>query len=595
MSGASIVTLLAVLLVVVGISLLTRPRHSSTVDFYLAGQRVGVATNSWAICGDYLSAASFLGVAAAVYVSGLDGAWYAVGFAAGFIPVLLLVAAPLRRFGEFSLADFLGRRLGSEPVRLATVGVIQLIILAYLVPQSVGGGITWELLVGQGLLGLSPYATGVLISTAVVAAVVALGGMRGTTWNQAVQFLLLLMALIWLAAMVASDGFRYGGAVAELSREPLMNPAYTPEGWVLVPEVNQIDAGQPATFGEPGSRYGRLGQVALVVTLAMGTAGLPHVMNRYFTAPTGKAARTTTVWVLALAGLFYALAVMLGAAARALIPGAVREHPWLEPLTVDGVLKIPEHALPVLGRIYGGEAGLGLVAAAALIAAMSTVAGLLLASAATWGHDVYERHLNPRATQRQAVLAGRVTTLVAAALAAGLALVLHPNAFTPALPSLVATMVTWAFAIAGSALTPVLVLAIWWRRTTAAGALAGLTTGTVLAVAMFTAGSLLPPSAGQELLATPTLVTAPLATLVIVLVSLRTRPPADVDSAWVLMHGTAADRRAERLAELTVGARPALPWRALPWRGRTDRQRTGEPTHEGLGDRRGRGLRGDLP
>lgn len=552
MTTTAVVTLAAVLVIVLGVSVITRPRNTSTVDFYLAGQRVGVVTNSWAICGDYLSAASFLGVAAAVYVSGLDGAWYAVGFAAGFVPVLLLVAAPLRRFGEFSLADFLGRRLGSERVRLSSVGVVQLVILCYLVPQSVGGGITWELLVGHGIFGLSPYTTGVLLSTAVIAVVVAFGGMRGTTWNQAVQFLLLFLALVWLAVVVTSEGFRYGDAVEALSQEPLVNPETSGGSADLVQETNYIQPDQSAVFGEPGARYGHLGQVALVVTLALGTAGLPHVMNRYFTSPTGRAARTTTVWVLVLVGMFYAMAVMLGTAARDIIPNAVADHPWLDELTVDGVLRVPEHALPVLGRIYGDEAGLGLIAAAALIAAMSTVAGLLLASAATWGHDVYERHINPKATQRQAVWAGRLTTLVAAAAAAGLGIALRPEAFTPAMPSLVATMVTWAFAVAGSALTPVVMLAIWWRRTTAAGGVAGMLAGGTLAVAMFLSASFMEPSPLRELMAAPTLLAAPVALGVTVLVSLKTRPPADTASSWVLMHGTAADRHAERLAALTV-------------------------------------------
>lgn len=560
MTSTAVVTLAAVLVIVLGVSFLSRPRGPSTVDFYLAGQRVGVMTNSWAICGDYLSAASFLGVAAAVYVSGLDGAWYAVGFAAGFVPVLLLIAAPLRRFGEFSLADFLGRRMDSDPVRLASVGVVQLVILCYLVPQSVGGGITWELLVGQGLLGLSPYATGVLLSTAVVAVVVAFGGMRGTTWNQAVQFLLLFAALVWLAVVVTADGFRYGDAVHSLSQAPLANPTLGgPEGqdWVLTEETNQMHPGEPALFGEPGARYGPLGQVALVVTLGLGTAGLPHVMNRYFTSPTGKAARTTTVWVLMLIGAFYAMAIMLGTAARDIIPDAVAGRPWLEELTVNGVLHTPEHALPVLGRIYGEQSGLGLIAAAALIAAMSTVAGLLLASAATWGHDVYERHINPKATQRQAVWAGRITTLLGAALAAGLAIALRPEAFAPAMPSLVATMVTWAFAVAGSALTPVLVLAIWWHRTTAAGALAGLLTGAGLSVSMFLTAGLIDTTWLRELLAAPTLVVAPITAAVVVLVSRRTSAPAGVQAHWVQMHGTAADRRAERMARLTRGGMDA--------------------------------------
>ncbi|WP_029088927.1 solute symporter family protein [Brevibacterium album] len=540
MSAAAVVTLAVVVLVVVLVSALTRPRRSSTVDFYLAGQRVGVVTNSWAICGDYLSAASFLGVAAAVYVSGLDGAWYAVGFAAGFVPVLLFVAAPLRRFGEFSLADFLGRRLGSETVRLTSVGIIQLVILCYLVPQSMGAGITWELLVGHGVLGLSPYATGVLLSTAAIAVIVAFGGMRGTTWNQAIQFLLLMAALVWLTIVVTADGFRYGAAVEELSREPLGS------GRSLVhPE-------DPPVFGEPGARYGGLGQIALVVTLGLGTAGLPHVMNRFFTSPTGRAARTTTLWVLVLVGAFYALAVMMGTAARSVIAEAAGERDWLRALTTDGILLVPEHALPVLGRLYGGESGLGLVAAAALIAAMSTVAGLLLASAASWGHDVYERHINPRATQRQAVRAGRAVTLAAAALAAMLALGMQPGAFTATVPSLVATMVTWAFAVAGSALTPVLLLTIWWRGTTAAGAVAGMVTGGALAVAMFLSSGASAPEALHDLLAAPTLVAAPAAFLVTVLVSRFTAAPAGVEEAWLIMHGTAADRQAEELARMTV-------------------------------------------
>ncbi|GAA4432078.1 cation acetate symporter [Georgenia halophila] len=568
MNSASIAALAIVLAVVLGVSVVMRPRGTSTVDFYLAGQRVGVVTNAWAICGDYFSAASFLGVAAAVYVSGLDGAWYAVGFAAGFVPVLLFVAAPLRRFGEFSIPDFLGRRLASERVRLVAVGVVQLVILSYLIPQAVGGGITWQLLVGAGVAGLSPYATGVLVSTTLVAGIVALGGMRGTTWTQAVQFLLLLAALVWLTATVVGEGFRYGEAIDDLSAQPLQNPTHGPDGWELATEQSRTEPGTAASFGEPGSRYGRLGQFALIVTLAMGTAGLPHVMNRYFTSPTGKAARTTTVWVLGLASLFYALAVMLGTAARELIPSAVADRPWLADLTVEGVLRVPEHALPVLGRIYGGDAGLGVVAAGALVAVMSTIAGLLLASAATWGHDVYERHINPRATQRQAVNAGRLTTLVAACAAAALALAIRPDSFTPVMPSMVATMVTWAFAVAGSAFTPVFLLAIWWRGTTAAGATAGMLTGAVLAVSMFTVGNFVETAVLREMLVTPTLVVAPVAAAVTILVSRRTAAPPDVEQAWLRMHGTAADRHAERLARLTVENRRAAGRRfGRGWRG----------------------------
>lgn len=552
MSAGAVVALVAILGLVLVVAVAVRPRGASTLDFYLAGQRVGVVTNACAICGDYFSAASFLGVAAAVYASGLDGVWYATGFAAGFVPVLLFVAAPLRRFGEFSIPDFLGRRLGSETVRAVAVTVVQLVILSYLVPQAVGSGITWELLVGRGIAGLSPYATGIVVSTVVIAVLVAFGGMRGTTWTQAAQFLFLLAALAWLAAMVWGAGFSYPGAVAELADEPLQTPAADGGDAHLEVQASRIDPTQAARFGAPGARYGRLGQFALVATLVMGTAGLPHVMNRYFTSPTGTAARLTTVWVLGLAGLFYALAVMLGTAARALVPSAVEGRPWLEALTVDGVLQVPEYALLVLGRMYGATPGLAFVATGALVAVMSTIAGLLLASAASWGHDLYERHVNPRATQRQAVRAGRTAVVVAAAVSAAIALGIQPESLSALFPSIVATMVTWAFALAGSALTPVFLLAIWWRGTTGAGAVAGMAVGAVTAVGMFSAGALLGEGGLAALLLTPTLVAAPLATLAAVLVSRRTAVGVDVDAVWLRLHGTAADRRAQRLADLTI-------------------------------------------
>lgn len=553
MSNLGLVLLLA--FGVLALVALLRPRATSTVDFYLAGQRIGVVTNACAICGDYFSAASFLGVAAAVYASGVDGVWYATGFAAGFVPVLLFVAAPLRRFGEFSIPDFLGRRLESEAVRVAAVVVVQLVILSYLVPQAVGSGIAWELLVGRGYGGLSPYATGVVVATIAIASLVVIGGMRGTTWTQAVQFILLLLILLWLAALVTLNGFDYGSAVADIGQEPLRNPVVAEDGSAaLAAQPNRLSPDEDARFDEPGARYGRVGQFALVITLVLGTAGLPHVLNRYFTSPTGRAARATTVWVLGLAGLFYALAVLLGTAARSLIPDAVSGRPWLAELTVEGVLRVPEHALLALGRIYAGRGGLATIAIGALIAVMSTIAGLLLASAASWGHDVYERYLNPRATQRQAVRAGQLAVLVAAGTSAGLALQLQPEALSDLFPSIVATMVTWAFALAGSALTPVFVLAIWWARTTAAGAVAGMTVGAATAMLAFAVGvtSNAPGEGVSAVLLTPTLLSAPLALAVAVVVSLRTAPPPNVETSWLRLHGTASDRHAERLAVLTL-------------------------------------------
>lgn len=539
-------------LTLVALALAVRPRRASSIDFYLAGQRIGVVTNALAICGDYFSAASFLGVAAAVYVSGLDGVWYAAGFAAGFVPVLLFVAAPLRRFGQYSLPDFLGRRLASDRVRLVAVGVVQIIVLSYLIPQAVASGITWSLLVGSGVLGLDAYATGVVVATISIAGLVAFGGMRGTTWTQALQFVLLMAVLVWLAALVLGDGFSYAGAVADLSRQPLRNPMLVDGEWQLRPVVNELRSGALARFDEPGARYSVLGQMMLLITLMLGTAGLPHVMNRYFTSPTGREARRTTVWVLCAAGVFYMLAVMLGTAARSVIQRAADATPWLTDLTVEGVLRIPEHAMLTLGRLSAGRAGLMTIAIAALVAVISTMAGLLLAAAASWGHDTFAGVVNRRATQEQVVLAGRLAVVGTAALTTIVALRLEPTSLSVLFPSAVATMVTWAFAVAGSALTPVIVLSIWWRRMTAAGAVAGLVAGSATAIAMFLVALLRPDWSVTPLLLTPTPIAAPCAILAAVVVSLRTEVPTDLTQLWVRLHGTAADRAAERLARLTI-------------------------------------------
>jgi cation/acetate symporter len=539
-------------LTVLALALAVRPRRASSIDFYLAGQRIGVITNALAICGDYFSAASFLGVAAAVYVSGLDGVWYATGFAAGFVPVLLFVAAPIRRFGQFSLPDFLGRRLASDRVRLAAVAVVQMIILSYLVPQAVASGITWRLLVGTGLLGLDAYATGVLLATTTIAGLVAFGGMRGTTWTQAMQFVFLLAVLIWLTGAVIGDGFHYATAVSDISREPLRNPVLVDGAWQLRPETNALDSTRPAWFDQPGARYSVLGQLMLVMTLILGTAGLPHVMNRYFTSPTGRETRKTTVWVLGAAGVFYTLAIMLGTAARTFVAEAVDSTSWLSTLTVDGVLRIPEHALLVLGRLVGGTTGLALIAIAALVAVTSTMAGLLLAAAASWGHDTYAGVFRKTAPQDQVVLAGRLAVVGTAAIAAVVALRLEPSSLSAQVPSAVATMGTWAFAVAGSALTPVIVLAIWWPRMTAAGAVTGLAIGSTVAIAAFLYAVLQPQASVATLLLTPTPIAAPCTVLSAVLVSRHTAAPENVSQIWVRMHGTAADRTAERLARLTI-------------------------------------------
>jgi cation/acetate symporter len=540
--------LVVAVLVAFALSVLARLRSTRTaVDFQLAGRRVGVITNACAICGDYVSAASFLGVAAAVYAIGLDGAWYATGFAAGFLPVLLFIAAPLRRFGDRSIPDFLGRRFESETVRIIAVAVTQIIILAYLVPQAVGGGLTWELFTDIALPGLTPYSTGIVASTVLTGFLVVIGGMRGTTWNQAVQFIVLLGILVWVSLALVADGFSYGSAVAELNAQPMLNPDVLEPNGTLTATDNRI-TGLPARFAEPGARYDGIGQFALMVTLVFGTAGLPHVMNRFFTSPTGRAARMTTVWVIALIGVFYAAAVMVGTAARSVLQ--TQDEAWLESMTVQGVLKTPEHALLALGRVYGGEVGLSTVTTGALLAIMSTIGGLLLASSVSWGHDLYERYVNPRANRVEALRAGQLAVVIMTVLAAVSAMVLNPARFTGSVPSVVASLVTTAFAVAGCTLTPALLLAIWSRRITAAGVAVGMVVGAITGLSAVTIGLL--GDGTWTLFQTPTVLLGPVVVTLMMAVSLATRPVPDLATKWMAMHGSAGDRNAERLARVTV-------------------------------------------
>lgn len=590
---ASSFALLSVVILMGGmfaISWAVRRSTFTTLDFYLARRQIGPSLNASAICGDYFSAASFLGVAGAVYVAGLDGIWFATGFAAGFL-VLLFLVAPMRRAGQFSIPDFLANRFADQRVRLAAVGIVQVIILLYLVPQMTASGLVWEVFVGKGAGGLSAYSTGVVASTIAIVIQAVVGGMKGTTWNQALQFGLKFFTVILVSMIVIGGGFSYPADVARISNEPLAVPAQlsraellaqdavgataldraksvmSERGFrsvqarlrsgektfeVLLPVRNKLDPGRPQSFAEPGFRYTFWQQIGLIVTLLLGTAGLPHIVNRYFTTTTGRAARTATVWVLGLAGAFYFCAVLLGVAARSELPALIGPGVTNSDF-VDGIVRVPEKALLLLSGGLGGRWLLTLVSAAAFAAVFSTVAGLLLAAATSWGHDVYEQFINPQATERARIRFGRVavtvTALVAAAIGMG-----TPTLDFANVPR-VALMVTWAFAVAGSAFTPVFLLAVWWKRTTATGALAGMMVGAVLALGLIGLDVI---KRSVEWLPSipfgsfPAVAAAPCAVVVAVGVSLAGKAPDHVTEWWLRAHGTAIERRHALLGRLAA-------------------------------------------
>ncbi|WP_134704065.1 cation acetate symporter [Ammoniphilus sp. YIM 78166] len=571
--------------VTIGISIYTRKFNSNTANFYLAGRKVGMLTNSTAICGDYFSAASFLGVAAAVYASGVDGMWYAIGFGAAFVPVVLFIASPLRKFGEYTIPDFLFARFGKSHVaRIIGVILVQLICIFYLAPQMVGAGNTWNVLVGLGFFGLTPYQTGVLAVVAVMIFYVAVGGMKGTTWNQMIQFWVLFTAMFLVFILVLVNGV---GNYAQ-ERSVLTNPtsmtveklmageegkrAYdkakatmSPEAFakveekvqagdpsatvaIVLPQTNKLHPDREMTFQEPGHRYDWLNQFSMVLALVLGTMGLPHIMNRYYTNPSGKVARLTTLWVLGFISFFYVMSSVVGWGGRSIISQRVAEDPSIQALTVDGLLTKSDQIMPILGKLLFGEFGLGWVAAGAFAAMFSTVGGLLIASAASWGHDIYEKYVNPNAPDWKKVLVGKVAVVAMGLVSLLVGFAIPALGLDKAYPSLIAMMVTWAFAVSGGAFVPMLIMSIWWKKTTRNAAIAGMFVGGFGSMAFILmnilkeTGVFAPGSFGATLgaMAFPSIFIIPLSFLTIYLVSIldKNEQPVYVNSIWARIHGS---------------------------------------------------------
>ena len=398
----------------------------TTSDFFVASRTVRPGLNASAIGGEYLSAASFLGIAGLVLVFGADMLWYPVGWTAGYLVLLVLVAAPLRRSGAYTLPDFAEARLGSRRVRSLCSALVVGIGWLYLLPQFQGAGVTLAATIG------APPWLGAVIVAAVVLINVTSGGMRSITFVQAFQYWLKLTALLVPACVLLAV-------------------------WVGDGAPNPADAATPgdAFWSLPlgdGGAQGLYVTYSLIIATFLGTMGLPHVVVRFYTNPDGRAARRTTLVVLALLGLFYLLPPVYGALGRLYAPD--RAGGASDVL----VLELPRLMVPGLG----GELLTGLVTAGAFAAFLSTSSGLTIAVAGVLSQDVASRRLS-------GITAFRV---------AGVAAVVVPCAVAIAVPGVgVARTVGLAFAVAASTFCPLLLLGIWWRGLTAAGAVAGLLVG----------------------------------------------------------------------------------------------------------------------
>ncbi len=456
----------------------------TTSDFFVASRSVRPALNASAIGGEYLSAASFLGVAGLVLAFGTDMLWYPVGWTAGYLVLLVLVAAPLRRSGAYTLPDFAEARLESRSVR----GISSLLVVGvgwlYLMPQFQGAGLSLGTVAG------TPAWVGGLLVGTVVLVNVFFGGMRSITFVQAFQYWLKLTALLvpvmFLLLVWSGDG------------------APSPLGGAWGSPLDSVDAHPLYTT------------YSLIVATFLGTMGLPHVVVRFYTNPDGRTARRTTLVVLALLGLFYLLPPVYGALGRVYAPDLVAAG-----ATDTVVLELP-------ARMVGGVGGRllsALTAAGAFAAFLSTSSGLTIAVAGVISQDVMGRRFRGvRAFQAAAVVAV-VVPLVLAVSAEGVG---------------VARAVGLAFAVAASTFCPLLVLGIWWRRLTDVGAVAGMLVGGGLsgaAVVLTLVGDPRPGWAGA-LLSQPAAWTVPAAFATMVVVSLLTpsRLPVHVSRTMVRLH-----------------------------------------------------------
>jgi len=468
-------------------------RRTRTADhFYAAGRSVTALQNGLALAGDYMSAASFLGIAGLVTVSGFDGLIYSTGWLVGWPIVMFLIAEPLRNLGRYTFADVVATRLRQTPVRIAAAIGSLAVIAFYLIAQMVGAGNLIRLLFGL------PYEAAVVIVGVVMLAYVLFGGMIATTWVQIVKAVLLLGGATLLAGLVLA---RFGfNPLALFDRASAMYGAGVLAPGRLV--TDPIDA------------------ISLGLALMLGTAGLPHILMRFYTVRDAKTARTSVGYATAFIGFFYLLTFVLGFGAMVIVGR-------------DAITKIDaggNMAAPLLAAALGGPRFLGFIAAVAFATILAVVAGLTLSGAATLSHDLWVNVFRgAHADDREQLRVARVATVVLAAVSIVLGIAFKGQN--------VAYMVGLAFAIAASANFPALVLSIFWRRLTTAGAQISMIVGTASTVVLIYLSpaiqiDILHHASASFPLRNPGIVTIPLSFVVAIAVSLL-RPVASEERRFM--------------------------------------------------------------
>ncbi|WP_137120510.1 solute symporter family protein [Segeticoccus rhizosphaerae] len=447
--GINITIFVVFVLITLAIVIRASRNNRSAADFYAGGRAFTGPQNGIAISGDYLSAASFLGIAGAIAINGYDGFLYSIGFLVAWLVALLLVAELLRNTGRFTMADVLSFRLRQRPVRMAAAISTLVVCFFYLLAQMVGAGGLVALLLGVD--GRTAQSLVIAIVGIIMVTYVLVGGMKGTTWVQIVKAVLLIFGAAVMTMWVLG---KHGVNISTL----------------LHHAVTESPAGEKML--EPGLKYGestltKIDFISLSLALVLGTAGLPHVLMRFYTVPSSREARRSVQWAIWLIGLFYLFTLVLGYGAAALVG----------PERILGAPGAANSAAPLLAFELGGEILLGLIAAVAFATILAVVAGLTITASASFAHDIYNNVVKKgEVGGKGEVRIARITALVigAVAIVGGI----FANGQN------IAFLVALAFAIAASANLPTILYSLFWERFNTRGALWSIYGGLISAITL---------------------------------------------------------------------------------------------------------------
>ncbi|MGO4307251.1 cation acetate symporter [Cupriavidus sp. RAF12] len=446
LNGIAIAMFVVFVIATLAITRWAARRNNSVADHYAAGGKITAMQNGWAIAGDYMSAASLLGISALVFTSGYDGLIYSIGFLASWPIILFLIAEPLRNLGRYTLADVLSYRLRQRPIRAFSASSSIVIVLLYLVSQMVGAGKLVELLFGFN------YTSAVVLVGVLMVVYVFFGGMLATTWIQIIKAVMLLAGCAFMAFMVLS---RFG-----FSLNSLFEHAIAAHGK------------QEAIMRPGGLVSDPVSAVSLGLALIFGTAGLPHILMRFFTVSNVKAARKSVLYATGIVGIGYALIIVIGFGTIALVAKDPLYHNSAGAV-IGGVNMVAVH----LAHAVGGNIFLGFICAVAFSTILAVVAGLTLAGSSAISHDLYATVIRKgKASDMDEMRVSRVTTLVLGVLSILLGILFEKQT--------IAFIVSLTFSIAASSNFPVLLLSIYWRGLTTRGAVIGGTMGLVTAVVL---------------------------------------------------------------------------------------------------------------